>query len=326
MKEYRTSIRLLLLMSINLLVSCEYELDIPNSSEPYKLCINGFPAAAIDTSFFEVSIARPIGSERRVVSPGDINVMVRRNGNACKAGLYSKDRQSNRYYIDARIESGDIIELSAGCSDFGTVSAVSVVPEPPVFRVDQLSNHLIFPPSPDGYKRYYGVRISKRRVIEEVDWGHGFREYTSKEDIEQVQAYGSSPVTIPDMDIHNIKTILPVSVNGEQMLIFEDFGDSPDSLVITVDLSMMPNGFVAQDYWRDTLTVQRFLRVEAFSISEMAYKYLNPQINRTLLNVGLIPPFIGSGNIEGGFGVFSCMGKTDTGWLPNKAGIGPYMN
>lgn len=326
MKEYLTSIRLSLLMSISLLVSCEYNIETPGSLEPYKLCINGFPAASMDTSFFEVSIARPIGSERRVISPGDIDVMVRINGMACKTGLYSKDRQSNLYYIDERIQGGDIIEMFASSSDYGTVRAVSVVPEPPIVRVDQLSNNLIFPPSIDGHKRYYGVRISKRRVIEKVDWGHGYREYTCKEDIEHVQADGTSPVTIPDMDIHNIKTILPVSINGEQMLIFEDYGDSPDSLVINVDLSMKPNGFVSQDYWRDTLTVQRFLRVEAFSISEMAYKYLNPQINRTLLNVGMIPPFTGSGNIEGGFGVFSCMGKTDSGWIPNKAGVGPYMN
>lgn len=300
--------------------SCSYTLDVSGEGEEDALCIVGFPEAGSDSSFVEVSVARPLGSQRRVLSPGTLDFHVTVNGEECRSGLFSSGRQSDTYYIDRPLAADDLVEISALSAAYRSVAAASSVPSAPEFRVDRPADHVIFPPSPDGRKRYYGLRVFTRMLREDIDWGRtGSRQYSVQEEIDTLILEGTSPVTIPDMDMHNIKTILNVEVGGEPMLIFEDWGSSRDSLVITTRLSLPENTIIYNSFVRDTIMVRWFCKVEAYSLSEMAYKYLNPQINRSLLGFGLIPPFTGSGNVDGGFGIFSCLGHSSSGWIPQTA-------
>lgn len=318
MKGFHTGYSLVAsILAIIAAESCSYTLNVSGDGEEDALCIIGFPEAGADTSFVEVSVARPLGSERRVLSPGTLDFRVTVNGEECITGLYSSGRQSDTYYIDKVLAEGDQVEMIAESARFGTVNAVATVPDAPRFRVDQPASQVIFPPSNDGIKRYYGMRVFSKMMREEVDWGRtGSRQYSVFEDIDTVLAEGSSPVTLPDMEMHNIKTIVDVNIDGRSMLIFEDWGNASDSLVITTNLILPENQIIYNNYTRDTIAISWFCRVEAYSLSELAYKYLNPQVNRSLLGFGLIPPFLGSGNVEGGFGIFSCLGSTDSGWIP----------
>lgn len=80
-------------------------------------------------------------------------------------------------------------------------------------------------------------------------------------------------------------------------------------------------------YWATTPDYRVFRRtlykVELYSLSRQAYEYLNPQTNEALIGSGLIPPFISSGNVSGGYGICSGMGCASTGWIgaPEDSGV-----
>ena len=59
-----------------------------------------------------------------------------------------------------------------------------------------------------------------------------------------------------------------------------------------------------------------YYRLDVFQLSPSAYRFLNPREDIALIGAGLVPPTSVRGNIKGAFGMFECLGRSSTEWLP----------
>lgn len=304
------------------LISCERVIDMPCGDEVGRLYVECFPASGADTSFVKIVATKPLRKGAVAGELTGLTVGFYVNGEPCSLELRSLDAHKAVFYAVHQLEVNDEISVSASAEGYPSVCSVSVVPEGPSFGLERellgnnIRHRLSFVSSGDGCKHYYGAKIHGTLTYNSVSWSSGTPEYAVTEiprDL-PLEAYNTS-VSFGD-DIVGIKTIVTRDVNGGIMAIFEDGGAKSDKLDVFIDVPYLSDRY---DFISLTDTVVRrcHYNVEVFSIAPETYRFLNPQINYSLLAAGLVPPFMSSGNIDGGYGMLSCMGRSDSGLLKN---------
>ena len=307
-------------------VSCEKIIELPTVSGGGRLYVECFPSDGTDTTFVYVSGTRPVGKNTVVRDLTGVSVAMSVNGRPSDIELRTVYRHQAVFYMVCPLRTGDEVALTVSAEGYPTVSSKSTVPEGPSFELDRelyggnIRHYLSFTVPGDGLKSYYGVKMRGTLTYSHVSWSNGAPEYSVTETPMDLSFEAHN---LSEMFTDNITGAKPIAVhfvNGGLMTVFEDDGGKSGRLDISLDVPYIRDRY---DYTTltDTLVRRCHYNLEVFSVSQEAYKFLNPKINYSLLAAGLVPPFMSTGNIDGGYGMLSCMGRSDTGWLANMEPI-----
>lgn len=314
---------ILAVLSLCTISACEHEIRLPVEPDGGRLYIESFPSNGQDTTYIRLMTALPVTAPETSRKLEDVVMTFSVNGESFAPELFAEDGSIYTYIVNAVLEKGNKVEVAVSANGFPSVSSVSNVPEGAdlemsreIFNYGTLRHKFtVKRDDTSGEKRYYGISVTGQKFMETT--------YTDSQLMPKVEVsyllYDyemSSPVTSPEEDMFGFKTIKQCQINGCSMAIFEDDGGKTRSLEVTIDIPYEKDGYRSVSI--DHRTFRRTIyRVKIFSLTKDAYEYLNPKRNSSLIGTGLIPPFISSDNISGGYGITSCIGCTDLGWLDN---------
>lgn len=303
--------------------ACEREIDLPLKPDGGRLYLECYPAGGHDTTYIRLVAALPITDPGASGDLSGARVDFRINGRSFAPELYSADNHVYTYMVNAPLSQGDQVSVEASAEGYPSVSASSSVP-PGVTGVEMrreiydgtMLRHRFTVTRNDnsGEKHYYGIVI-RGELHKETTYADA--EKAPETDISYLEYdYMASSQLMPENGGPlGHETIIICDVNGMDMVVFEDDAGKTPSFEIVVDIPYEEDGYLAAG--PEYSTYRRTLyNVEMFSISGLAYEYLNPRVNEALIATGLVPPFISRGNVSGGYGIASCMGCTSSGWIP----------
>lgn len=307
----------LLLMSIP--QACEKIIEIPVGKDN-RLYVECFPSNDTDTTFIQVSGTAALDKNAVELDLKDLSVEMKIAGRPCALAVRSIEGHKAVLYTLERADIGDEVVITASADGYSPVRAESVVPPAPEFELYRepvgTGYRLVFDTSASGgKKRYYGVRIHGKKYYGTEFLSPDDPAYSMKVETLDVTMYCNTSVESAKDDAVNVKRVITVPINGSDMVIFEDDGGESGRF----EAKIRTNYIGDREEFFDGVVYMRRCRykLEVFSISETAYRFLNPQINYSLLGAGLIPPFVPSGNASGGYGILGCMGKCSTDWMQN---------
>lgn len=305
--------------------ACERETVLPIKPDGGRLYLECFPSNGHDTTYIRLAAALPITEAEGTKALSGIMMDFKVNDESFAPELYSEDNHVYTFIADVPLKTGDIVSVNAMADGYPQIMATSSVPHEAdmemsreIYNYGTLRHRFkVKRNDGSGQKHYYGVAIRGVLRMEKT-----YADPDMQPEVEvsclQYDYRTESPLKSEDEDVLGYKTITQCHVNGTNIVIFEDDGGKTPDLEIVVDIPYQQDKYwvVVEDYkiFRRTL-----YNVEMFRIPEAAYEYLNPRINESLLAAGLIPPFISNGNISGGYGIFSCMGCTSSGWIGSPA-------
>ncbi|MDE5956409.1 MAG: DUF4249 domain-containing protein [Bacteroidales bacterium] len=295
---------------------------MPCGDKAGRLYVECFPASGTDTTFVKIVATKPLCKDAQFTALTGLEVDFYVNGVPCRLETCSTGARKSVLYTVCQLTEGDEVSVSVAADGYPSVSSRSVVPGGPSFGLERellgnnIRHRLSFVSPGDGCKHYYGAKIHGTLTYNSVSWSSGAPEYAVTEIPRDLPLEAYNPSVSFGDDIVGMKTIVTRDVNGGMMAIFEDGGAQYDKLDVFIDVPYLSDRY---DFTSLTDTVVRrcHYNVEVFSIAPEAYRFLNPQINYSLLAAGLVPPFMSSGNIDGGYGMLSCMGRSDSGLLKN---------
>lgn len=311
------------LMFILAASACEREIDLPLKPDGGRLYLECYPAEGHDTTYIRLIAALPITDPGASGELSGAKIEFLINGKSSDPVLYSADSHVYTYMVEAPLSQGDQVRVEASADGYPSVSASSSVP-PGVTGVDMQREILdgsilrhrftVRRNDASGEKHYYGIVIrgELRKETTYTDVGKA-----PETDISYLEydCMVSSQLKPENEGPSGHETIIRCDINGMDMAVFEDDGGKTRSFEVLVDIPYEEDGYLAAgpeySIYRRTL-----YNVEIFSISGLAYGYLNPRVNEALIATGLVPPFISRGNVSGGYGITSCMGCTSSGWIP----------
>lgn len=293
--------------------ACEKEIDLPVKADGGRLYLESFPDNGPGVTYISLAGARPVAEAEGPVGLEGVEVGFSVGGKAVEPEFLYEDSGLYVYSVDVPLETGDEVAITASAEGYPPVSSASVVPARAdmemtreVWNYGFLRHRFTIDRTGDpGEKRYYGVRIRAIRYME-----------TSFADPSLAPEVEESVLEFDYEKSTNGKTVVQTKVNGRNMLVFEDDGGVTPRLEIIVDLPFDADMYriTTQEYKTYRRTVYN---IETYRIGRGGYESLNPRVDQFLLGTGLVPPFISYGNVTGGYGIVSCMGMSETGWLAN---------
>ncbi len=301
-------------------VSCERIIKIP-ADKGDRLYIECFPSNDTDTTFIQV--LGTVALDRNAVERDLVNLSVEMkvSGRQCVPTVLSIEGHKALLYTLERVNIGDEVIVSASADGYSPVRAESVVPPAPEFELyrEPVGNgyRLVFDTgSSAGKKHYYGVRIRgiKSYGTEGLDPDDP-AYYMKEEMLHDIPMNCHTSAESEEDDLMNVKRVITIPINGSDMILFEDDGGATGKFEAMLRAEYL---WDREEIHEGVIYMRRCrYQLDVFSISETAYRFINPQINYSLLGAGLIPPFVPSGNVSGGYGILGCMGKCSTDWMPN---------
>lgn len=300
-----------------LATACEKEFEIRSTAKSGCLYVECFPSNDTDTTFVRISGTAPISKKAVAKSLEGLTVRLETGGHEAVLDIFSATERSVVLYSLAHLSVGDELNLEADANNYPRVTSSSSVPKPPVFGMDRNGNvfRFSFDRSKDGKKRYYGIKASCLVTITQTSASTG--ELISYDESTIEAPLNVAEESIPENDdIFGYETIVTATVNGSEMIVFEDEGADADKFELTV-IPEFPSD--RQSQWGGVVTTRKcYVRFSVYSVTKEAYEYLNPRVDYSLISLGLVSPFISFGNIKDGYGILSAMGRYDTDLLPNE--------
>ena len=308
-----------LILCVLAAVACQKDIEIPLDSKGGRLYLECFPSNDSDTTFIKLKAATPVKEKDALKELNNIDIQLSANGNSHKAGLLSEQNHVYTYFVLAPLRVGDEVTVRASADGYPAVTASSTIPaKPEISFTRELSHYAsikhtfrIQRDGNNGEVHYYGVCID-RITAYETTYTDPAKEAESDEEWESCDCDAETSLKTSD----GSKRINSAKVNGRNMVVFEDDGGASKEVAVTLS-----TGFYADMLRAYSPEYKRYRRtrynIQIFRLAKAEYEHLNPQRNNLLVGTGLLPPFTSYGNVSGGYGIMSCMGRKESGWLPN---------
>lgn len=299
-------------------LSCVTEMEIPVSSYEDKLYLECFPESGSDSVLVWIYTALPIKNNTPKQSLETVSIRLRLNDTVY---TYSNVLLINNMYnchLDRCLIENDHICLEVEAEGYPSIRATSIVPQGPDYQMHMsiLEDKLNMQVALNGVEKsnYYALSLKSKYEYERISWDSGQRMQTFEEvPFETVYDFYTPVLSLED-EMLGFETFSSVQLNGKDMIVFED-GSTKD-LNVSLVLPYLKDRYDIIS--RKDTTIRRIkYKLEVFNISQSAYKILNPKINQTLLGLGAAFPALDYTDVEGGFGVLHCMGRTESGWMSN---------
>ena len=294
------------------------EMEIPVSSCEDMLYLECFPESGSDSVSIWVYTALPIkeNSPKKVLE----TVSIRLHLNDAVYTYTNVPLIKNMYNcrLDRCLEENDLVYLEIEADGYPSIRATSVVPRGPDFQMytSVVEDKLNMSVGLKGMSKsnYYALCLKGKYEYEKISWDSGQRVQIFEEVSFDPTYEFYTPVLSLEDEIMGFTTYSAVQLNGKDMVVFED--QSTKDLNVSLVLPFLRDRYDIIS--RQDTTIRRIrYELEVFNISQSAYKILNPKINHTLIGLGAAFPSLDYTDVEGGFGVFHCMGKTKSGWISN---------
>src|SRR5574344_65066 len=307
MRNQKIIIALLFIMAA---AACQKVIDIPVSVNDGRLYLECVPSNDADTTYIRLMAAVPISSSGASRGLKNVKIDFRVNGTRMEAGLKSDDNYFYTFYVPGRLSTGDKVSIGVMADGYPPISASSTVPKGPEFELtrENISNaklvHKLKIHRNAGESwRYCGVCILAVRTEKTV-----YTDPSKKTVLEERMV----PVTFYDLKPGYVH----ITASGRDMILFELGLASSDVTEAQIAIGYANDDRTSMGPEYKTTYFTRY-NIEVYAIDNQAYRYLNPETSYVLLSAGLLPPFSSSFNVAGGYGIAGCIGKSESGWLPN---------
>ena len=309
-------------LSVLLLVAgCESYMHYPGQEEEGRLYLECFPGTGCDSTVLMVFGTYPVNSPGKIADLDNVVTRLSVNSSPIEWGSYQRVDGGLRFAALTDLSAGDVVDLVIQDANGWHAQCFSKVPEGPAFSYsreltsdwsDRYHISLNTSTSASG-ECYYGISLVAmgHNAIKQPD-GSTVVEIVPYEDLQYELKDANSNSSLSDqVDGH----FFPVRVAGRGMIVFEvgETDETPFELVLET-----PN--IGYHYvWArpDVVALQSvYYRLEVFRLSPSAYHFLNPRENVALIGAGLVPPTVVRGNVKGAYGMFECLGRSSTEWLP----------
>lgn len=304
-------ILVILLGVLPLAASCEKEIAYPIKGGDRSLLVECIASNGTDTTFISVQPTYPIGGGREGAVHG-LSAAMSVNGKERDVELVSKDGEICVFGVPGQLGEGDAVRVDAWADGIARVSTSGVVPaalqldcERSLEDDNLIRYRMVVRRPDDGASRHcYAVLLRSISIAEEAMWYSGVREYTC-DTLEQRVSYfnvvAEQPYTL-------------CTLEGRPAMLFEADENSP-SMEIVFDAGYDEDCVYAATP-TDTSIVRYMYDVQLLNVPPLLYDYYNPPVSDVLLGAGLVPPFVNFSNIDGGYGILACAGRSSTGWTP----------
>lgn len=283
MKRYFVFIVMLVLC-----VSCEYQFDVESSDEAPKLFVESIAGFDGEISYMKVLKTTPIGSTKQNGEEYQLQWKSLFYDDK-EVPMYKEEGQPFYYYQDID-DKTSAISLKMKAEGMKDIFAYTMVPPKPDVSVNYeiLSDRILWKLNISGAS-YYAVALYRKMEGDDGTLEGRWEEVSLDNDIEGM--------SLLEMLSTSLKTI-------EWRTYFSSYS------LILFRAEEMENGalFIASD------KMEGEYKLKVYSLSDSAYGYLNAIYNQTnnyLGMLGLSPPNFAYSNIEGGYGVFGAVRKTE---------------
>lgn len=309
---------LVLLLGGLLCLSCVTEMDIPVASDDDQLYLECFPESGSDCVSVCVYPALPINNDLPKQVLETVSITLRLNDDVYTYANVPLTNNMYNCHLDRCLTENDLVYVEVEANGYSVIRATSLVPKGPDFKISMMiiEDKLNMQIGLRGISEsnYYALCLNSKFEYEKISWDSGQRvQIFEEKTFDSIYEFYTPVLSLEDESM-GFNTFSSVQLNGKDMIVFEDGA--------TKDLSVS----LVLPYLRDRYdlisgndtTVRRIkYALDVFNITKSAYKSLNPKINQTLIGLGAAFPSLDYTNVEGGFGVLSCMGKTESGWVSN---------
>lgn len=309
------------LMAFLLVAGCESYMDYPGQEEEGKLYLECFPGTGADSTILTVFGTYPVNYPEKCASLD--NVVAELSVNSAPVEWASCQRVGGglRFAAPTDLSAGDEVGLVLQDADGKHIQCFSKVSEGPSFSFSrELTSHWV-----DRYhislntntsatgKCYYGISLAAI--------GHNAIKQSDGSSVVEIVPYDELRYELKDADARSSLAgqvegrFFPVLVAGRKMIVFEVEATDASPFEVVLDTPNIGYHYV----WArpDVVALQSvYYRLDVFQLSPSAYRFLNPREDIALIGAGLVPPTSVRGNIKGAFGMFECLGRSSTEWLP----------
>ena len=227
-----------------------------------------------------------------------------------------------RFVAPTTLSEGDAVALTVQDAEEAPVRSVSLVPPGPSFSYSrELTSewrdryHIMLETEMLASGRsFYGVSLEAlaHNTITQKD-GSKVVEIVPFADLRYEMKEGeSAPVSLGNRVEGRFH---PVSSAGKGLIVFEVDENDPSPCELVLETPNIGYHYV----WARPGVVALqcvYYRLVVYRLAPDTYRFLNPQENISLIGAGLVPPFSAQGNLQGVFGMFECVGRSVTEWLP----------
>lgn len=314
-----TYIPLLLLLAV--VTSCSYDFDLKGMDAFEKLVLYCMPDAHSDTTLIQLYRSQPVTRQtKKGLSNARITFSV--NGTEQVVRYAETDEPpvpAGCYYVVGRWNEADVIRVRAEVDGLPPVYSETTIPTSfPLKKIDMvrkqdIDNKLQFRITfqDDGKENYYGIRIVKREVYEDLD------------DDENSRTYGAVALDLDldDEPLLNNKTGLDATFDYSTDF-YQYLYIWSNEQILNKEYTLRLNAYYSADWEGDEwgYHLHNYYKMYFYKLSPELYKYLkslNDIKNNELGNKGLAPIRSSYTNIENGIGILGGCQVTETEWLEN---------
>lgn len=317
-----TYIPLLLLLAF--MTSCSYDFDLKGMDVTEKLVLYCMPDADSDTTLIQLYRSQPVTQQKKEGKKEIANARITFsvNGTEQTVRYAETDKPSvpaGCYYVVGRWNEADVIRVRAEADGLPPVYSETNIPTSfPLKKVDMvrkqdIDNKLQFRITfqDDGKENYYGIRIVKKEVYEDLA------------DDENSRTYGAVALDLDldDEPLLNNKTSLDATFDYSTDF-YQYLYIWSNEQILNKEYTLRLDTYYSADWEADEwgYHLHNYYKMYFYKLSPELYKYLkslNDIKNNNLGDKGLAPIRNSYTNIENGIGVLGGCQVTETEWLEN---------
>lgn len=317
-----TYIPLLLLLAF--MTSCSYDFDLKGMDVTEKLVLYCMPDADSDTTLIQLYRSQPVTQQKKEGKKEIANVRITFSVNGTEQSVrYAETDEpsvpAGCYYVIGRWNESDVIRVRAEADGLPPVHSETTIPASfPLKKVDMvrkqdIDNKLQFRITfqDDGKENYYGIRIVKREVYEDLA------------DDENSRTYGAVALDLDldDEPLLNNKTGLDATFDYSTDF-YQYLYIWSNEQILNKEYTLRLDTYYSADWEADEwgYHLHNYYKMYFYKLSPELYKYLkslNDIKNNNLGDKGLAPIRSSYTNIENGIGVLGGCRITETEWMKN---------
>ncbi|MFR3328827.1 MAG: DUF4249 domain-containing protein [Odoribacter splanchnicus] len=315
---------ILLLLILSLMTSCSYDFELKGMDAAEKLVLYCMPHAGSDTTLIQLYLSQPVTQQKKEVRKDVPNARITFsvNGKDQTVRYAETDKPSvpaGCYYVVGRWNETDVIRVHAESDGLPPVYSETTIPASfPLKKVDMvrkqaIDNKLQFRITfqDDGEESYYGIRIMKKEVYEDLADDENSRTYSAI----------ALDLELDDEPLLNNKTGLDATFDYSTDF-YQYLYIWSNEQILNKEYTLRLNTYYSDDWEADDwgYHLHNYYKMYFYKLSPELYKYLkslNDIKNNNLGSTGLAPIRSSYTNIKNGIGVLGGCQITETEWLEN---------
>lgn len=317
-----TYIPLLLLLAF--MASCSYDFELKGMDAAEKLVLYCMPNPGSDTTLIQLYRSQPVTRQKKAGKNTLTNVCITFSVNGTEQSVrYAKTAEpsvpAGCYYVVGRWNEADVIRVRAEADGLPPVYSETTIPASfPLKKIDMvrkqdIDNKLQFRITfqDTGKESYYGVRIVKREVYEDLTDDENTRTYSAV----------ALDLELDEEPLLNDRTGLDATFDYSTEF-YQYLYIWSNEQILNKEYTLRLNTYYSADWNADEwgYHLHNYYKMYFYKLSPELYKYLkslNDIKNNELGNKGLAPIRSNYTNIENGIGVLGGCQITETEWLEN---------